>query len=59
MAEVFSGIIWFEVIGIMTTIKKKDKTNKNIINILAFPVNGGVYSWCYLLSSEEWGPCKS
>ncbi|CDH54998.1 hypothetical protein RO3G_06553 [Lichtheimia corymbifera JMRC:FSU:9682] len=22
----------------------------------AFPVNGGVYSWCYLLSSPEWGP---
>ncbi|KAI9272928.1 amino acid/polyamine transporter I [Phascolomyces articulosus] len=25
----------------------------------AFPVNGGVYSWCYLLSSEEWGPLMS
>ena len=23
----------------------------------AYPVNGGVYSWCYLLSSKEWGPC--
>ncbi|ORY93803.1 amino acid/polyamine transporter I [Syncephalastrum racemosum] len=23
---------------------------------LAYPVNGGVYSWCYLLSSPEWGP---
>ncbi|CDH54997.1 apc amino acid permease [Lichtheimia corymbifera JMRC:FSU:9682] len=25
----------------------------------AFPVNGGVYSWCYLLSSPEWGPLMS
>ncbi|KAI9314156.1 amino acid permease-domain-containing protein [Dichotomocladium elegans] len=22
----------------------------------AYPVNGGVYSWCYLLSGPEWGP---
>ncbi|CDS10375.1 hypothetical protein LRAMOSA03051 [Lichtheimia ramosa] len=25
----------------------------------AYPVNGGVYSWCYLLSSPEWGPIMS
>ncbi|KAG2222496.1 hypothetical protein INT45_012810 [Circinella minor] len=25
----------------------------------AYPVNGGVYSWCYLLSSEKWGPLMS
>ncbi|KAI9321379.1 amino acid/polyamine transporter I [Dichotomocladium elegans] len=25
----------------------------------AYPVNGGVYSWCYLLSSPEWGPLMS
>ncbi|KAI9314154.1 amino acid permease-domain-containing protein [Dichotomocladium elegans] len=25
----------------------------------SFPVNGGVYSWCYLLSSPEWGPLMS
>ncbi|KAG2221051.1 hypothetical protein INT45_009709, partial [Circinella minor] len=22
----------------------------------SYPVNGGVYSWCYLMSSKEWGP---
>ncbi|KAL1934987.1 hypothetical protein VTP01DRAFT_4127 [Rhizomucor pusillus] len=24
-----------------------------------YPVNGGVYSWCYLLSNKEWGPLMS
>ncbi|ORZ26037.1 hypothetical protein BCR42DRAFT_294783, partial [Absidia repens] len=23
----------------------------------AFPVNGGIYSWGYLLSNKKWGPC--
>ncbi|KAL1934990.1 hypothetical protein VTP01DRAFT_4130 [Rhizomucor pusillus] len=25
----------------------------------AYPVNGGVYSWCYLLSNKKWGPLMS
>ncbi|KAJ8661264.1 hypothetical protein O0I10_003013 [Lichtheimia ornata] len=25
----------------------------------AYPVNGGIYSWCYLLSTPEWGPLMS
>lgn len=24
----------------------------------AYPLNGGIYSWGYLLSNKKWGPCK-
>ncbi|ORX62624.1 hypothetical protein DM01DRAFT_1387522 [Hesseltinella vesiculosa] len=27
--------------------------------ISAYPVSGGVYSWCFLLTNEEWGPFVS
>ncbi|KAI9302964.1 hypothetical protein BJ944DRAFT_166264, partial [Cunninghamella echinulata] len=23
----------------------------------AYPLNGGIYSWCYFLSGKKWGPC--
>ncbi|KAI8066553.1 amino acid/polyamine transporter I [Gongronella butleri] len=32
----------------------------SISEVISFyPVSGGVYSWCYLLTSEEWGPFVS
>ncbi|ORY96420.1 hypothetical protein BCR43DRAFT_440156, partial [Syncephalastrum racemosum] len=27
--------------------------------ISAYPLAGGIYSWCYVLSSKEWGPYMS
>ncbi|KAI9008443.1 amino acid/polyamine transporter I [Phycomyces nitens] len=27
--------------------------------ISAYPLAGGIYSWCYMLSNEEWGPFTS
>lgn len=26
--------------------------------VSAYPLAGGVYSWSFLLSNKQWGPCK-
>lgn len=50
MAEVFSGIM-LHLVCMRCII-----TRRHFSFSAAYPVNGGVYSWCYLLSSPEWGP---